>query len=249
MVKTSRLNSSVPASWVTWAGVLISRVVSSGRTFDSNAFTPYGPSLAAALPQLVETLEVVGACSREAAEFAANMHVAKNASDGWDGRDGRDPDPNQREYPGLVAKLEGGPPFDICIIMCGTNDLGVQEDLGVQIARDIIKLHAACHARGVRTIACSIPPQYNNTVVSGDADFIGGDRGHHHFQKCWRDANAKLEEWADTRPAKVKFVDTSDLVPFTGEPEWADNLHMSKALYARFGQRLAIEIEGFLEGR
>ena len=52
---------------------------------------------------------------------------------------------------------EDGFPYDLCIIMVGTNDLG-HDYKPHEVFESVVGLHQTCHRHGVPTIAISIPP-------------------------------------------------------------------------------------------
>eukprot|EP00811_Abedinium_folium_P002388 NODE_12190_length_1240_cov_2.490566.p2 GENE.NODE_12190_length_1240_cov_2.490566~~NODE_12190_length_1240_cov_2.490566.p2 ORF type:complete len:194 (+),score=47.85 NODE_12190_length_1240_cov_2.490566:239-820(+) len=138
---------------------------------------------------------------------------------------------------GVILKREG--PFDLALIMAGTNDLGRSPNARA-VAREVEALHTACHAHGVRTLALSMPP---NRLVGRDSGYTAK----------WRLLNSSLKTWASgSGRGLTQFVDTAKLVPYTDATEgllWErDGLHLSPAGSRQLGERLAEYVRPLLGG-
>ena len=64
-----------------------------------------------------------------------------------------------RRGQGLGSILEERGPFDLVLIMVGTNDLAMGVAPGM-VLHSIQALHAECHRRGVRTVALGVPQSF-----------------------------------------------------------------------------------------
>lgn len=140
-------------------------------------------------------------------------------------------------WPGLKHKLRSSGPYDVVLIMCGTNDLAASIPTDV-IVQNLKRLHNACHATGAKTVAMSIPESHAAVKV----DWLKAAR---------KEANAAIREWATGAGSQVHFVDSSSLVPFRQEAVMAglwepDGLHFSPKGYEAFGRGLAPLVKGFI---
>lgn len=115
---------------------------------------------------------------------------------------------------------------DLVVIMAGTNDLGRNFQPPV-VLDDLCQLHAACHARGVATLAVAPPPAPK--ALRGP------------FEEARRRLVALLAAWARAAPAVAAFLNAGELVPAAmGSHLWdPDGLHYSPAGSQLLGQRLA----------
>jgi lysophospholipase L1-like esterase len=119
---------------------------------------------------------------------------------------------------GLHHILARDEPFQIIVIMAGTNDLGMGYPPG-DVVRNVISLHRMCHTHGIRTVALSLPPNIASETNST-------------YQEKWLEVNKNLREWAYSDDAKGQvalFVETSEVVPFESEMSFysIDGLHFS----------------------
>jgi lysophospholipase L1-like esterase len=137
---------------------------------------------------------------------------------------------------GLVAQLSRGQ-YDVCILMGGTNDLGANKNPD-QILADLKALHGLCHARGIRTVAISIPESRFMKEQSRAAN------------NARKKINKGLASWAKTLPSKVLFADMAPQVPYSAvSGDWLpDGLHMTRQGYHTFGDRLADLVHTFVLG-
>merc|ERR1712039_552926 len=85
-----------------------------------------------------------GLCGRTAAELARRADC-RGIEDEFD-----------RVGKGIQVILTEDP-FDLVLIMVGTNDLGMGYQSG-DVIKNIKALHQFCHERGVPTVALSLPP-------------------------------------------------------------------------------------------
>lgn len=140
--------------------------------------------------------------------------------------------------PGLAVQL-GRQKYDVCILMAGTNDLAANRTAD-QILADLKTLHQHCHARGVRTVAISIP----------ESRFIS-EAFFRIPASMRRKVNRGLNQWASTIPDKVLFVDMAAQVPYSEfSGNWhPDGLHMTRQGYNNFGEKLSSLIGKFVTGR
>merc|ERR1712032_1029022 len=142
-----------------------------------------------------------------------------------------------RHGKGLKRILRDNGPFDLALIMAGTNDLARNDPSQVEaVTADIQALHAACHAFGVRTVALGIPPR---DAVERDA----------LYRRYWQNVNLRLENWAQKTGGLATFIDTAVLVPFgPSNGLWEkDGLHLSKAGSRRLGEKLVFAVRLMLQ--
>merc|ERR1712070_1319949 len=100
---------------------------------------------------------------------------------------------------GLQALLESHEPFDLALIMLGTNDLAVKGMTAKKVVNNIQILHRVCHMKSIPTVALSIP---DNECVPDNVKELrkrGHDRGYRNkYHNLWCEANDLLREWADS---------------------------------------------------
>eukprot|EP00971_Amphidinium_carterae_P259363 5146661-Amphidinium_carterae.1 len=137
---------------------------------------------------------------------------------------------------GLRWTLKNKGPFDVALLMAGTNDLGKHHSPG-KVAEHVRALHTLCHEEGVPTILLSIPPC--------------GELCYDWYRRRWEDANQSLRDWAlgdgADKSRVAAYVDTSKLVPFDDksgifEP---DTLHLSVAGSKQLGVSIAEKVKMF----
>mmetsp|Transcript_23138 Transcript_23138/g.60799 ORF Transcript_23138/g.60799 Transcript_23138/m.60799 type:complete len:263 (-) Transcript_23138:289-1077(-) len=141
------------------------------------------------------------------------------------------PDCTGKVGKGLDVLLNQKP--DLVIIMTGTNDLG----MGVSpqaILADVVRLHQACHARGIPTVALA-----PSTVAQGPSTL-----GRQQLASL-------LRKWAKTTPSVVACMDMMDLVPHHGpSPHWdMDDLHLSARGSRALGRRLSDKLKHLVQQR
>lgn len=178
-------------------------------------FEPYGRSLAKVLGALLKApceVLVCGHSGHTASEMVANMD--KNAITDVGGQVGK----------GLRRSLmEASRPFDLVLLMTGTNDIGKSVEPST-VLEDIIKLHEVCKKHGVPSVALSPPP------IPMDA-FVEGNRRH------LRDLIAM---WSSTAKNVRAFIDPGHFIPATVAKAWdPDRLHFSPMGSQLLGQQLA----------
>lgn len=121
-------------------------------------------------------------------------------------------------------------PFDVAVLMAGTNDISEGVRDSEAIFKDIASLHEVCHKHGVRTVAVSIP------------DFW---RQHPDQRRSlWEDVNSKLMSWAQTQDDVAHFVDALGVLPYdrcSGAWE-SDGIHFSEKGSKIFGEAMAEQL-------
>jgi len=139
-------------------------------------------------------------------------------------------DVTSRHGEGISRILEENGPFDLAVIMAGTNDLGQPKH---SILRSVQNLHKLCHNKGVQTVALTVPP--NGFSIQGSE--------LPEYRLKWLEANSQLRAWASgITNSPALLINTEELVPFPykGHHHWErDNLHFSPAGSAALGRRLA----------
>jgi len=197
-------------------------------------FAPYGVSLCEELAGIngsgsgeLAPIHVVPTCvglcgfsSRHMVLQSDHAEIVDNAS---------------RKGPGLGYLMRDVGRFDLALIMAGTNDLPDKKRDAVQIFRDIQRLHATCHAAGLRSVVLSVP-------TSGGATVYDAMRDKRHR------VNTLLQAWACDERGVLGFIDTDVILPFVeGSGQWEpDALHFSKLGYQTFGHALAHAIRPLL---
>lgn len=144
-------------------------------------------------------------------------------------------DVGYRKGAGLRHLLKAHGPFDLVLIMLGTNDISMGAAPEI-VFEDIRRLHALCHERGTPTMALSMPP----------TEFLYTEPVSQAYRDCWDQVNGLLREWA-TSPSRLEdcgcqplFADTAELVPWFQEGSYeSDGLHFSPAGSRRLGEGLA----------
>lgn len=195
--------------------------LTAGFANGGNAFEPYGRAMADTLGGLGTPCDVsvCGHSGKTASEMVASMDSGLSDMLGNWGK-------------GLRRILREDGPFDLVLIMAGTNDIGY-DHRPEAITGDVLRLHAACHELGVKT--CLLPPP---SAPCGDAPW--------HATR--RQVTQRLKEWAEGMPGHVVIIDPSTIVPAAvgaaaGAAMWdPDNLHFSPAGSRRLGRELASRI-------
>lgn len=125
---------------------------------------------------------------------------------------------------GLRRILQENGPFDLALIMAGTNDMG----FGAQheeILRHLRMLHEVCHERSVPTVALAPPP----APSAGAARELTRQR-----------LVGLLQNMAQRSDRIVACVDPGDYLPSSGTRFWdPDGLHFSAAGSQQLGRCLA----------
>jgi len=130
---------------------------------------------------------------------------------------------------GLTHALAEDGPFDLAFILAGTNDIG----LGMPpqaVVQHLSKLHAACHERGVATVAIAPPTQ-----LAGPA-------------RAARDHVARLlASWAHATSNVIAYFDSEELLPHGRNGFWEpDEIHLSAAGSIELGRKLAPRVAPLL---
>lgn len=191
------------------------------------AFEPYGRALAEAMAGLGTPCEVsvCGLSGKTASEMVAGMDSGLTDMMGNWGK-------------GLRRALREDGPFDLVVIMAGTNDIGYGHR-PEEIVKDVRQLHVACHELGVKT--CLLPPP---SAPCGDAPW--------HATR--RQAKQRMEEFAESMSSIACVIDPSTIVPAiagsaaSGASMWdPDKLHFSPVGSRCLGKELAPRILASLQ--
>lgn len=183
-----------------------------------NSYTPYGGELGKALRAL-KTPADVWVCGHPGR--TADWMVAQLDTTG-----------GQNVPPGLRQLINGFGPFDLVMIMAGTNDLG-RGSGPESVFSKLVLLHSACHKLGVPTLALTVPPNR------------GAQSGQRH--DAWKTVNRLLSEWSrsDQAPTLLRgCVDTGKVLPYDEENgQWeTDGLHYSPQGYNGLGRKLSVHV-------
>lgn len=177
-------------------------------------FEPYGRSLVKELAARGVPCEIVvsGHTGKTAEEMVASLDTSIVDIAGLEGK-------------GLARILDDDVTPDLVIIMTGTNDMG-KGATPEAIVQDIADLHAACHRRGVATIAL-VPPPAPCAQPHRENDRI-------HLRSI-------ISEWAAGEAGVQAVVDPAQWAPLYGGPcVWDfDGLHFSPSGSALLAQGLA----------
>eukprot|EP00929_Paragymnodinium_shiwhaense_P000945 TRINITY_DN101145_c0_g1_i1.p1 TRINITY_DN101145_c0_g1~~TRINITY_DN101145_c0_g1_i1.p1 ORF type:complete len:460 (-),score=44.24 TRINITY_DN101145_c0_g1_i1:490-1869(-) len=178
-------------------------------------FEPYGKALADTLGTLglPTEVEVCGHNGGLASEFAQKMESSLMDVTGCHGK-------------GLKRILSDDGPFDLVIIMAGTNDIAKNAH-PEEVLRSVRCLHNECHRHGIPTVAMAPPP----------FSFAKAETTRRHFAHLLRD-------WAASTLARgrVNFQDAGALVQAPPGYGWMwepDRLHFNPSGYQRLGEALA----------
>lgn len=192
---------------------------------------PYARGLSAALAAADTPSDIVGCglCGLTSTELVAGLD-AKQLSDVFD-----------QEGSGIRDMLTVKGPFDLVLIMAGTNDLADCDevpDTPGMIVRNLAQMHSACHAAGIRTVALSIPE--SSVSTSGSFPELTAARIA---------ANKELAAWVQKAGSGsmgplASYIDTEQLIAYDGSSMakglWeSDGLHFSPAGSKQFGENLA----------
>merc|ERR1712064_40185 len=101
------------------------------------------------------------------------------------------------------------------------------------ILADVVRLHKACHARGIPTVALA-----PSTVAHGPSTL-----GRQQLASL-------LRKWAKTTPSVVACIDMMELIPHHGpSPHWDfDDLHLSAGGSRALGRRLGDKLMHLVQG-
>jgi lysophospholipase L1-like esterase len=181
-------------------------------------FSPYATALKEALANLgfACTLTVCGLSGRLAAEMVDEAHVPKTR-----------PDICGEVGKGIARTLDDADdPFDLAILMAGTNDLGSFIDVSTT-QQAVCKLHDICHSRGVPTVVLAAPCTFKES------------------QKKFR---RSLGEWSNQAEHVLAFADPEKMIPRSVPAYWEkDHIHFSPAGSRALGFALAPVIAEVLQ--
>lgn len=143
---------------------------------------------------------------------------------------------------GLLHLLLNEGPFDIAIIMAGTNDLSTKTSAS-SITTAVAALHSACHELRIPTVALTVPPNRLTARVAMD-----GTSEMLKYKERWTQVNGLLHKWVarhGSADGVLRIVDVSKFVPFSETNGWwdPDGLHLSPEGSKRLGESLAPVID------
>jgi lysophospholipase L1-like esterase len=190
---------------------------------------PYGQELAEALKAAGFSCEVTccGLCGYTSGELVNNINSAHlKPSLGPSGA-------------GLSHLLRDAGPFDLVILMVGTNDIGKSMD--TRISQAFVKgLHKTCHRLGVPTVNLA-PPHI------AEVDEFGS---HTELRTKMRDLRKRLTDvvdtWANGRPQVLLSLDCEILVPKFPHLWEKDEFHLSINGSKQLGKQLASQLTSVL---
>jgi len=173
---------------------------------------PYAAALSDALARVDIRCRVsVGGLSGHTARQMVTAVDSANVKDGQGRVIGR----------GLGRILDEDGPFDLCIIMAGTNDLTLlsrSED----IIRDLRSLHSVAHKRGVPTVALAPPSPQRAAQV---------------------DVAKLLTQWVQTQAPVLTYANAEEFVPRSVPGFWEpDNVHLSPSGSVTLGERMMVHL-------
>jgi hypothetical protein len=109
---------------------------------------------------------------------------------------------------GLAHILDHDGPFDLVILMAGTNDFSPSQHYR-SIEASIHKLHSTCHIREVPTMMLA-PPCSNQNM------------------RC--ELSGRLSSWASEKPLVMDFIDPEEVIPRSNSSFWdPDIVHFAPA--------------------
>eukprot|EP00438_Fugacium_kawagutii_P020270 Skav227627 [mRNA] locus=scaffold3692:2055:2726:+ [translate_table: standard] len=134
-------------------------------------------------------------------------------------------------WKGISRVLAEDGPFDLAILMAGTNDLPYP-DKRRAAAANILQLHMACHAVGVPTLAIAMPP-----APCGSELWC---RDRESLLKQMKNLSSKLARESILKLHMMAFFDPADLLNPMDKMLWdSDGLHFSQVGSAVLGKCLA----------
>lgn len=198
-----------------------------GRRLDRCSFSPYAPLLEA---ELSET-------------HVKGVTVVHQGYSGWTSQELLTSPRGGTSQPGLADMLyrKNGHVVDLVVILAGSNDIGKRRDASEEdIVESIWALHSVAHAKGIATLAISVPPTgYGMGVRSKDQ---------------WEATRARVNNLLRTRCAAIKprcsYVDNPLTWSGAGDARWEpDAVHLSKAGYHALGVGVAPAVAAALGAR
>ena len=196
---------------------------------DGGRFFPYANYLAPKLTSLLTShMNYRGLIAVD--QIGVSSATAKMMRDGLAQYDAI----QKKNVPTLYHQLETSGPYNLVIIMAGTNDLKDRDVSGC--LQDIMFLHGHCHKRGIKTITLPVPDNsFNNTPGAHVKQ-----AGRESYRERWLRLNTELRTWA-MQNAMTTY--TSPLGSWD-RVKWAsDGLHLSEYGSRFLGQSLAQHIK------
>lgn len=184
-----------------------------GYCHGGSVFEPYACAMANRLgfSGIASEITVCGLSGRRADEMVAAASSALVDNLGFSGK-------------GLVRTLREDGPFDLVLVMAGTNDMGGGSSPG-SIIESLQCLHCACHELGVPTVALAPPPAPGRGMA---------------WEMMRQPIVDALRQMSMQMPRMLACVDPATLVPATWSGCWdPDGLHFSVAGSIALGQGLA----------
>lgn len=191
--------------------------LTAGYYANGKRFSPYGNALQESLRSLGLQCEIsiCGISGRRADEMVAELDS-----------------PICRDMVGKIGKglayiLDREGPYDLVILMAGTNDF--VPNVNLKMVRDsVCRLHSVCHMRGVPTVMLAAP-------CNAAEMRIGLGR--------------LLKDWARKNPSKVLgFLDPEDVMPRSKVACWeADQVHFTPTGSRTLGGQLSPIIAQILQ--
>jgi lysophospholipase L1-like esterase len=139
---------------------------------------------------------------------------------------------------GLAYLLRDAGPFDLVIIMVGTNDIGCSMDTRISQA-SVTHLHNACHTLGIPTVNVAPPT-------------VADDVSYNEIRTKARELRKRLAEsmnrWASGCSNVLLSLDCETLVPKSIAQLWeTDQIHLSINGSQQLGQQMASQLTVVLE--
>lgn len=191
--------------------------LTAGYYANGKRFSPYGNVLQESLRSLGLQCEIsiCGISGRRADEMVAELDspVCRDMV----GKLGK----------GLAYILDREGPYDLVILMAGTNDF--VPNVNLKMVRDsVCRLHSVCHARGVPTVMLAAPCNIAEMRVG---------------------LGRLLKDWARKNPSKVLgFLDPEDVMPRSNAACWeADQVHFTPTGSRTLGGHLSPIIAQILQ--
>jgi len=193
-----------------------------GYTQQGRHYQPYGEVLSQTLAAAGKPAQVTacGLCGVTAKDLAAQIYsevITPRA-----GPRGK----------GLVHVLEEDGPFDLVIIMAGTNDLGGPNGNNtVDIQAHLSRLHVACHVRGIPTVSLAPPAALT----------VPGSRLKR------QPLVSLMSTWANSTPGVLLFLDVEDILPRSETSCWSpDEIHLTAHGSKELGRRITPKLASVL---
>jgi lysophospholipase L1-like esterase len=191
---------------------------------EGETLTPYGQELAETLQAAGVSCEVTccGICGFTSEELVNNINspYVKNPRGGPPGE-------------GLAHMLRDAGPFDLVIIMVGTNDIGRSMDTKIS-SGFVMRLHIACHTLGIPTVnvaPTTVPYNINHKEITAKARGLRKRLGK------------IMSRWANGCPQVLLSLDCETLVPKSVPQLWEkDEFHFSIEGSRQLGKQIASQL-------